>query len=336
MRAVVLTGPGAVSIETIPDPSPGPGDLVVSVAGCGMCGTDIHLLDGELPYDSFPFVPGHEFVGEIVATGREVDPGLVGTPVAVDPNIPCRHCEECRRGRSNLCLQYAALGVTTDGGCAEYVRVPHQLAYALPGGMTAGGAQLVEPLSCAVHGFDLLPRRPGDRYLIYGAGTMGLLMGLLAQDLSSHPVHLVEPNPERAARAAALGFAVAEGPDQLDGGDQWETVIDCTGVVAAIEDGLSRVRRGGVFQCFGVASPGATARFSPFDVYRREITIIGSMAVLNSFDRAVSLAGHHAEQLATLVTHRYPLERYEDAVAIFRSGAGTKIVVGSVDPGRLA
>lgn len=327
MRAVVLPAAGSISVETIPDPTPGPGDLILSVGGCGVCGTDIHLLDGELPYDSFPLVPGHEMVGEVVAVGADADLSFVGARVAVDPNLPCRACSECRRGRSNLCLRYGALGVTTDGACAEYLRVPQELAYRLPAGLSAGAAQLIEPLSCAVHGFDLLPRQVGDRYLIYGAGTMGLLMGLLAQDHSAEPVSVVEPNSARAARAEELGFRVVRGTEQIDPDRRWETVIDCTGVVAAIEDGLGRVRRGGVFQCFGVAPADATVKLRPFDVYKNEISIIGSMAVLDSFDRAVEAAAVHADRLAALVTHRLPLGRYEEAIDTFRSGAGLKVVI---------
>lgn len=328
MRAVVMTEPGHLAIESRSDPTPGPDDLVIAVAGCGICGTDIHLLDGELPYQPFPVVPGHEFVGEVVAVGTGVDQSFIGAQVAVDPNLPCRACAECRRGRSNLCLDYAALGVTTDGGCADFVRAPHQAAFRLPEGMGAAAAQLSEPLSCAVHGFDLLPRHPGDRYLIYGAGTMGLLMGLLAQDQSSEPVWIVEPNTRRAAQAGAIGFSVATGADELDPEARWETVIDCTGVVAAIEDGLRRVRRGGVLQCFGVAPADATMAISPFDIYRNEISIIGSMALLDSFDRAVRLAAHHAERLSSLVSHHFAFDDYAEAVATFRRGEGTKIVVG--------
>ncbi|MGW1004342.1 alcohol dehydrogenase catalytic domain-containing protein [Streptomyces sp. NPDC002520] len=327
MHAVVIERPGVVDVRIVPDPTPGEGDLVVAVRGAGICGTDIHLIDGELPYDRFPLIPGHEFYGEVVAVGRGVDGSRVGSLVAVDPNIPCRSCTECRRGRSNLCLNYEALGVTMDGATAELVRVPAALAYDLPADIPHAGALLIEPLSCVIHGFDVLPRNPGDRYLVYGAGTMGLLMGLLAADTGSEPVHIVEPNPARRALAATLGLLPVAGPGELDPDARWETVIDCTGVVRAIEDGLTRVRPGGVFQCFGVAEPGASASIRPFDIYRNEISIVGSMAVLDSFDRAVRLAQGWGERLAPLVSHELPIERYDDAVATFRAGSGLKVAI---------
>jgi 2-desacetyl-2-hydroxyethyl bacteriochlorophyllide A dehydrogenase len=327
VQAVVIERPGDVGLREVPDPTPGPDDLVVAVRGAGICGTDVHLFDGDLPYNRFPLIPGHEFYGEVVAVGRSVEAGRLGTLVAVDPNISCRACAECRRGRSNLCLNYEALGITLNGAAAEYVRVPVELAYRLPHDISHAGALLAEPLSCAIHGFDVLPRNPSDRYLIYGAGTMGLLMGLIAADTGSAPVQVVEPNPYRRDVAASFGLTAVAHPDELDPDERWETVIDCTGVVSAIEDGLGRVRPGGTFQCFGVAEAGAVVKMRPFDIYRNEISIVGSMAVLHSFDRAVQLAHSWGDRLAPLVTHEFELDRYADAMAGFRAGSGLKLAI---------
>jgi 2-desacetyl-2-hydroxyethyl bacteriochlorophyllide A dehydrogenase len=328
VRAVVIEKPGVVSVQELPDPTPRPDDLVVAVRAAGMCGTDIHLLDGHLPYDSYPVVPGHEFYGEVVEVGSNGDRSRIGTLVTVDPNMPCHACLECRRGRANLCDRYAALGVTTDGAAAELVSVPGSLAYDLPSDVSDVGALLTEPLACAIHGFDVLPRNPQDRYLIFGAGTMGLLMGLLASDMSSEPVTIVEPHPARRELAGSLGMHAVASPDEVEPDDRWETVVDCTGVVAAIEDGLGRVRRGGVFQCFGVAPTEATVQMRPFDIYRNEITIVGSMAVQHSFDRAHRLAQIWGDdRLAPLVTHAFGLDDYANAVDTFRDGSGLKIAI---------
>jgi len=327
MHAVVVDGPGLVELREIPDPTPDRGDLVVAVRGAGICGTDIHLIDGDLPYDRVPVVPGHEFYGEVVAVGSDVDPSRIGTLVAVDPNISCHACAECRRGRGNLCLNHEALGISLDGGSAEFARVPAVLAYELPPDVSDAGALLVEPLSCAIHGFDVLPRQLGERYLIYGAGAMGILMGLLAADTSVEPVHVIEPNPARRALAASFGLVPVAHADELDPQRRWETVIDCTGNVTAIEDGLTRVRAGGTFQCFGVAEADAVVRMRPFDIYRNEVSIVGSMAVLNSFDRAVQLAQIWGDRLAPLVTHQFSLAQYSDAVATFRAGSGLKLAI---------
>ena len=327
MRAVVVTGPGAFETRTVPDPVPDANDVVVAVRATGICGTDIHLIDGTIKYDSIPVVPGHEFFGEIVAVGSEVDPRRVGALVSVDPNIACGKCAECRRGRRNLCLAYQAIGVTRDGACAEFAAVPEALVYDLPRTIVHDAAMFIEPIACAVRGFDLLPRYTGDRYLIYGAGSMGLLMGLLAAELSDGQVQLVEPNPHRREIAAKLGLSTASHADELDADARWESVIDCSGVISAIEDGVARVARGGYFQCFGVADSDALAKIRPFDIYRNEITIVGSMAVHNSFDRAVRLAERWGHRLTGLITHRYSVDAYATAIQTFREGSGLKIAI---------
>ena len=151
-------------------------------------------------------------------------------------------------------------------------------------------AALIEPLACAIHGYDLLPRRMGEHYLVYGAGTMGLMMAQLAPRAGAASVTVVDLNPTRLTAAREVGVAQAvETPDAADRPEGWDVVIDCTGAIPAIEDGLSRVRRGGTFLQFGVAAADARASFSPFTVYHDEITMIGSMAVAHSFGRAVEM-----------------------------------------------
>jgi len=233
-----------------------------------------------------------------------------------------------RQGRTNLCENYSALGVTTNGACAELVRVPAANAFALPADLPRRWGTLVEPLSCAVHGFDQVGVRLAASYLIYGAGTMGLLLAQLARHAGAAGVDMVDKNPARFALAKRLAAdRIAETADHLDRPGGWDVVIDATGVVAAIEDGLRRVRRGGTFLVFGVASAEAQAKFSPFDVYRDEIRIIGSMAVLQSFERALALVAQGAIDCEAMVSHRFPLDDYAAAIDTFRSGAGLKIQV---------
>ncbi|MHB8342219.1 MAG: alcohol dehydrogenase catalytic domain-containing protein [Mycobacteriales bacterium] len=327
MRAVLMEGDRRVAVHEVADPTPGPEDVVIAVGGCGLCGTDIHLLDGDLPYSPYPVVPGHEFYGRVVAAGAAVTDLRIGDWVAVDPNLPCARCEMCRSGRHNLCANYRALGVTQDGACAEFALVPQRSAYRLSEDYPLQLAPLVEPLACALHGFDLLPRLPGDTYLVYGAGTMGLLLAGLAAASPAGQVCVVDNNAARLELARDLGYQVAISAEALEGQRGWHTVIDATGSPSAIEDGLTRVRAGGVFQVFGVAPAEATVRFRPFDIYRREIRIIGSMAVLHSFSRAVDLLAAQPAKLARLVSHTYRLEDYEAAVQTFRSGTTTKVVI---------
>jgi 2-desacetyl-2-hydroxyethyl bacteriochlorophyllide A dehydrogenase len=327
VKAAVIVTPGQVAIESVPDPTPGPRDVVVAVAGCGICGTDLHIMDGEFA-PAYPIVPGHEFAGEVVATGADVTEVRVGDRVAVDPSLHCGECYYCRRARGNLCENWAAIGVTTAGGAAEYAVAPVKNCFRLPEGVDAADAALIEPLSCAVRGFDVLPRNMADHYLIYGSGTMGLMMMELAKRAGAASVSMVDLNPERLETAKLLGCTAAvTGADELDAPRGWDVVVDCTGVEAAITDGLRRVGRGGTFLQFGVANYDARVSIEPYKIYNQEITITGSMAVLHSFERAGDLFAAGVLRPDVFISHRFPLDRYADALAQFQAGVGRKIQI---------
>jgi threonine dehydrogenase-like Zn-dependent dehydrogenase len=167
----------------------------------------------------------------------------------------------------------------------------------------------------------------GDRFLIYGAGTMGLMLLLLAERVGALSVTIVEPNAARRQKAVTLGATtVLASAEHLEGA-KFDVVIDASGVVAAIEDGLHRVRPGGSFLQFGVASSEAVAQWSPFKVYNEEITIVGSMAVLKSYDRACDLVIEAGLDLEALVSGQFKLEQYPEALARARSGEGYKLQV---------
>jgi threonine dehydrogenase-like Zn-dependent dehydrogenase len=174
---------------------------------------------------------------------------------------------------------------------------------------------------------DLLPRIPGSDYLIYGAGTMGLMMAQLARRAGEVSVTIVDTNPDRlvAARDAGFEHVYASANDAAQ--DKWDVVIDCTGVVPAIEDGLTRVMPGGHFQHFGVAGTDAIARYSPFRVYRDEITIVGTMASLSSFDRAVPLLADGVLNAESMISHYFTLDDYSQAMDMFRLGTGRKLQI---------
>lgn len=331
MKAAVITGPGAVEVADVDDPTPGPGEVVVRVAACGICGTDLHILDGEFA-PTLPVVPGHEFAGEVVALGAGVGdrPGdvAVGDHVAVDPSLHCGVCHYCRLGRGNLCENWAAIGVSTAGGAAEFAVAPAANCFVLPDDYPVADAALIEPLSCAVRGYDVLRASLADHYLVYGAGTMGLMMAQLAMRAGASTVSTVDLNPSRLEGARELGVtATATAADELDRPRGWDVVIDCTGVVAAIEDGIARVTPGGTFLQFGVSPEQATARFNPHRIYHSEITITGSMAVLHSFERAGELLVAGAVDPALLISDRLPLVEYDTAIARFAAGKGRKIQV---------
>ncbi len=327
MKAAIITAPGEVEVTTVPDPTPGPREVVVGVAGCGICGTDLHILEGEFA-PTLPVVPGHEFAGAVVAVGADVTEYSIGDRVAVNPSLFCGECHYCRRGRGNLCEEWAAIGVTTSGGAAEYALAPVGNCFLLPDNVSTADAALIEPLSCAVRGFDVLAPTMADHYLIYGAGTMGLMMMELAKRAGAATVSMVDLNPSRLETARLLGCTQAvTSADELDRPRGWEVVIDCTGVVAAIEDGLGRVAPGGTFQQFGVSNEKAVAKFEPYRIYNQEIRIVGSMAVLHSFERAGDLFAAGVLRPDVMISDRLALDDYPKALDQFKAGVGRKIQV---------
>ncbi|MFE6691146.1 zinc-dependent alcohol dehydrogenase family protein [Streptomyces sp. NPDC057743] len=330
MRAVVIEEPHRLSVTTVPDPTPGPGEVVVKVAAAGLCGTDVHMLAGEFGPTRYPVVPGHEFAGEVVAVGAGVTDFAAGDAVAADPALYCGACHYCSIGHGNLCERWGTIGITVDGACAEYVSVPVRNCYRLPEGLPLAHAPLIEPLSTIVRGFDIVAPKLGDNFLIYGAGTMGLLYLQVAQRSGAASVSVVDLNEERLAVARKLGAdAVATNADALADAHPrgWEVVTDCTGNVRAIEDGLTRPARGGTFQQFGCAPDQESARFSPFRIYNDEIRIVGSMAILHSYGRAVELLGKGVIDCETMITHRFGLDDYATALETFQKGTGRKLQI---------
>jgi 2-desacetyl-2-hydroxyethyl bacteriochlorophyllide A dehydrogenase len=323
MRAACIVAPGRVEVTAVDDPTPGPDDVIVAVAAVGICGTDLHILAGE--HGRLPVIPGHEIAGTVVAVGAGVAGPRVGDRVAIDPSLPCDACRWCRRGRQNLCETLGALGVTAAGGAAELVRAAARRCVVLPDHVDLHGAALIEPLSCAVRGYDVLQQRLGSSVVVYGAGTMGLLMLSLASRAGAVSVDVVDPNGDRLAVAGLIGCsASAAGADELDRGDGWDVVIDATGHPAAIADGLGRVARGGTFLQFGVSPPTTRVEISPYDVFSREITITGSRAVHNSFERAAELFAADFVDWRRIVTHQTPLADYATALDGFARGNGIK------------
>lgn len=327
MRAAVVVAPNQLAVEELPDPTPAPGEVLVAVKACGICGTDLHIAQGEYQPVHYPVVLGHEFAGEVVGVGAEVATLRIGDRVAVDPSLYCGQCHYCRSGRDNLCTGGGGLGSTAPGAAADLVAAPAHLAYRLPDDVSYEHAALIEPLACAVHGFDLLPRTLGASYLIYGAGTMGLLMASLAMAAGAGSVSMVDLDSRRRAAAGKRHLtAVAESATHLDRGE-WDVVIDCTGASSAICDGIGRLARGGTFLQFGVANPELTIQVSPFRLYRDEITLLGSRAVLRNFDAAMRLMARGVVDAATLIGERIALRDYDRALALTAAGTDGKVLV---------
>ncbi|HEY3684600.1 MAG TPA: zinc-dependent alcohol dehydrogenase family protein [Streptosporangiaceae bacterium] len=320
MRAVVIDKPGAFRIGEVADPEPGPHDVVVRVAACGICGTDLHILDGEFPPSPYPLVPGHEFAGTIAAVGSGVRGLAEGQRVACDPSLFCGRCDYCRIGRGNLCANWNAVGDTVSGAFAEYVAVPEANTYAIPDGLDFASAALIEPLSCAVHGVDMLGGVADQRVLVIGAGTMGLLLAQLLRNGGAAEVAVVDREAARLDLAARVGATTVATDVEAVRGAGFHTAVDATGAVPAIGAAFDSLRRGGTLLVFGVADGEAKVELSPFRIYNDEIRVLGSMAVLNSYGRAVEIASAGRVDLGALIAPAWPLDGYGAAVAAVRSG----------------
>src|SRR5262245_49114716 len=330
MKAVIVDEPGKFHVDVVLDPECGPKDVVVKVGACGICGTDIHIIDGEFPPTKYPIIPGHEFGGTVVAVGQDVTGVKIGDRVGVDPTLNCGECYFCQRGMANLCERWNAVGVTTIGGFAECVAVPERTVYPLPDGMDFSEAALVEPVSCVVHGFHMLQPRVGDSYLIYGAGPMGLQNAQIARFNGASVVAIVDINPKRLDIARSFGFDVlGTSLDEVRhvAPRGFDNVIEATGKTKVAERAIDAVIRRGKLLLFGVCPPGETAAYDAFKIYNQEITILGTMAVLNSYGPAIDVITAGAIDAKKMVTHTFPIDQFAEAIDLVRQGGGLKVQI---------
>ncbi len=315
MKALLSHESGTFELTDRSEPSLVDGTAIVSVAFCGLCATDIEILEGRF-WGSYPVIPGHEISGTIVdiaSTSSDLD---VGQRVTIDPNMPCGKCPQCVSGLPHLCTHLRAIGVTEPGGFAELVRIPIGNLYPVPKAVELDQAALCEPLACVLHGIDRAEIHKDDAVVIYGAGFIGLLFAYVLTQRGAADLTLIEPSPQRATTAADLGFQVIS-----DLGLQMASApslsIDCSGNINAIRSAIEGTRPGGRVLLFGVADPEAQLPFSPYEVFRRELTILGSCINTETQQRAVDLLSE--VELGPLVTHCFRLEDFADAVEMKRA-----------------
>lgn len=329
MKALVVSTPGSWSVvDDAPVPEPREGEALAQVKSVGICGSDLHILAGEFPPTPYPITPGHEFAGVITSIGAGVANVAVGDRVAVDPSLFCGRCRYCRAGRGNLCAEWGAIGDTVSGAFAEYVVVPAENAYRLPDQLSFAAGALVEPMSCVVHGLRRLSMPACSEVLVVGGGTIGLSLMQAVRHAGALSVDVVDTDASRLERARQIGaHEVSTDAAQLvrRRGRGYEYVIEATGVPAACQSALAALDRGGTLLIFGVAPEHAEFSVSPFRVYNDEQTILGTMAVLNSFAPAMDMLASGAIDVDAMVTHTFALEQFDEALNVMRSRQGLKI-----------
>jgi 2-desacetyl-2-hydroxyethyl bacteriochlorophyllide A dehydrogenase len=334
MRAAVLEALRSIRIrDDVPDPVPGPRDVIVRSRACGICGTDVHIFDGEF-FPTFPLVQGHELAGEVVAVGSAVKDLAPGDKVMVDPTVTCEECHFCMIQRQNHCLSWNAVGVTRDGGFAELVRVPAKNCYKFER-VSFAEAAFTEPLACVVFGQDRARIEIGSEVLIFGAGPIGQLQLQASRHNGAAQVTVVDTVESKLAMAKRFGAAhtvVADNAmdEKLRKIARWgfDVVIDATGNPRAIQAALNHITPGGRLLVFGVCAPDATIEVRPFDIYRRDIEIIGSFAIRRTYDRAFKLMENGVVDVKALISEALPVEELPRGLELMKTGkAGMKLQV---------
>ncbi len=315
MRAAVFLGDGQLELREAPVPTPGPGDVLIQVAACGICGTDRHIMHGEFR-TAPPVVIGHEYAGTVVAVGHQVDDLQVDDHVTVDPNITCGICRPCQRGQVHMCRNLTALGVNRDGGFAEYALAPRSQCYRLPEQVDLLDGAMTEPLACCIHGIDLAGIRAGDRVAVIGGGAIGQLLAQLARLSGAGIVVVSDTLAERRQMALQLGADVAIDPlhedpvtigGVIEGGA--DVVIEAVGSRVTNRQAIDWAAPGGTVLWFGVTPPGQTVEVEPNLIFEKELRIQGARINPFTHNRAVALLGSGRIAVRPLITQQIGLDQ---------------------------
>jgi L-iditol 2-dehydrogenase len=327
--AAVWRGGQRLAVEPWPLPEMGGGDVLVRVDGCGVCGSDAHIVAGELTEFVPPRVLGHEPLGVVEEAGPLVSAFRPGDQVTWEPSLPCRACRPCRDGEDGLCERR----VPILGAFAERTIVPERALCHVPDGLPDGVGVLAEPLSCALYAHDRGRIRVGDIVAVTGAGTMGLLLTMLARRAGASQVVVCDPVARKRELARTVGADVAVNPGTgaaaavraRTGGRGADVAFEAAGSPDTVLDTLRAVRPGGTAVLVGISPAAAAAPVPLLDLVRRDITIEAVWLRRFTFQRAVALLAELP--LEPLITHHVPLADIGLAFELLRSGAAVKVVV---------
>ena len=338
MKANYFLGNGRFELREIPLRDLQAGEVLVRVMAAGVCGTDVHIYHGEEGATEVnpPVVLGHEYAGVVEAVGEQVTAVKVGDHVTIDPNMNCGMCPACREGRKQFCDHMQALGVNFDGGFAQYCIAPQAQCLVLDEKVPFEVGAMAEPIACCLHGIDLANIRVGDAVLVIGGGAIGLIMAQLARLSGAARVIVSEPVALRREIALKLGADGVIDPlhedvrarfNELTGRTGAPVVIECVGHVAATKQAFDAAARGATLLLFSVPKPHATFDLPMMDVFKKELTIRGSLVNPDTHSRAVELLNAGCLHLEPLITHRFPLPQVEDAIKAQMGSDSIKVLV---------
>lgn len=337
MKAAVLYGPRDLRIVSdFPEPPMGETSVKIAVAYCGVCGTDFHKFAGKAGSRpvTYPVPLGHEVSGIVVEVGSAVSDLAVGDRVTVDPNWSCGNCYFCRNGKRHLCI--ASRGVVK--GMAQFVCPPRENVYRIPDGLSLRDASLSEPLSCCLHGMDLLGVQPGETVAVIGFGAIGNLMLQLSLKAGAARVIVVEPESEKRDTAMRLGATLFLNPTTDDlqaeirraGIECVDRVIECVGIPATVELSLELAGKGATVVLFGVSAPEVEVPIRPYLLFQKELVVKTSYINPATMDRAIALLASGALDTESAIGKVIALDALAEEIETRRYSRRGKVVV-SVD-----
>jgi L-iditol 2-dehydrogenase len=320
MRALVLKEYGRLEVEDVARPSPGPDEVLVRVRACGICGSDVHGMDGSTGRRIPPLIMGHEGAGEIAEVGAAVARWKPGDRVTFDSTIYCGACWHCRRGEVNLCEERRVLGVSCaefrrDGAFAEFVAVPERVLYRLPDGLSFAKAAMVEAVSVAAHAVGRTPIGADSSAAVIGTGMIGLLVVQVLRAAGCRTVVAVDLDDGRLRLAERLGATAAIRADRaglagevgrLCGGRGADAVFEVVGLSATVGAAIACARKGGTVTLVGNAEPSVELPLQ--SVVTRQITLIGSCASAGEYPACLDLIASGRVNVTEFISAEAPLE----------------------------
>ncbi len=299
MKAAVFYGKENINIEQVEKPKLKEDEILIKVHACGICGTDVHIFNGDEGAAQSPAgtILGHEFAGEVTEIGSKVTDIKVGDRVCVDPNKLCNHCYYCKSGLGNFCDNMIGIGTTVNGGFAEYCVVPEGQAYTIADSISYEEAAMTEPVSCCLHGIDLCDINCGDTVAVIGGGMIGMIMLQLAKLKGANELILIEPVEEKRIMAQSLGADLVIDPYQEDVNmvlqknniNRINTVIECVGNLKTLKMAIDIAGKKSTVMMFGLTKPDEKLSIYPFEMFRKEITLKASFINPYTQRRALSL-----------------------------------------------